>query len=51
MNNDNKEISYTFPSENAELIEACIRDLTTHDWELTSRIDELGCTTLTFLKK
>jgi hypothetical protein len=47
----NKTISYAFQSQNKELIDSCIRDLTTHDWTLTSRIDdEYGITTLVFQK-
>ena len=46
-----KSVSYIFPTENKELINNCIRDLTTHDWVLTSRIDdEYGLTTLEFKK-
>ena len=46
-----KVISYIFPTDNKDLIDNCIRDLTTHDWVLTSRIDdEYGLTTLEFKK-
>lgn len=44
-------VNYVFPTEDTGLIESCIRDLTTHDWVLTSRIeDEYGLTTLEFKK-
>jgi hypothetical protein len=46
-----KTANYAFPTENKDLIDSCIRDLTTHDWVLTSRIDdEYGITSLIFKK-